>query len=910
MYSCPNTTKNNPQYYRDECNRRLTDLPLDINLNLRLHLDNCAECSSNIRAANGGRTPLVGSSKKVGPVPPPKPSQVKKGMFQDPSSKSDSSDAVEVFCRIRPLKDMTEIKCVSQVKENVIEITGKSGNACYSFKKVLNETTEQKTVFQEVCLPIIKDCLDGKNGLVFTYGVTGSGKTHTLTGDPQNPGILPRTLDTLFNSIQGKQLEKYTVKNDGQNGFYVQNERDALHDRQQTVVKNTPSTPLTGQRSSKQRNQEYNQIKQNNKWAARTTETSCVEPKAGLKFAVFVSYVEVYNNYIYDLLDDCMESKQSKVIREDSKKRVFVQGCQEEEITCASEGIQVLLKGLLRRKIAQTVLNTESSRSHSVFSIRVVATNEESNLLVLTSQLSLVDLAGSERTGRTGAKGERLREAGNINNSLMSLRSCLDILRDNQKNKNSPNKIVPYRDSKITHLFKAYFEGEGSVKMIICINPSRDEFDETIQVLKFAEVSQEVMIRRGVDIDWNARVVTPSSVTNFGPPAPSAVFEVHDDQEETNFDQVIPAWITWLEDHKKTREEKTLKLLDKQQDFREHLTKVEQENLLLKNVNQVLKKDLSAREEQVQKLEADLNQRQHQTSMAERKAVSLEKHIESLEAELKKHREAASLLETEKKRLKENHEQNLRLEQQRIRDHYETRMQTALREIRRESCLKQEKLLLVQRILNGDSSSVRQFQDTFDQSPIPDSTHVKEVNGTNGTSPRKTRSGRASTKSVTQEDNSNLIPIVCPLSPGNPVMNPRQRRSSSADKWLDHRPVGTIGLDTVLQPHFKKRKSVTSVKGLTSHDLNQSSHYALTTHVVSDPETGEVETRVFKADVIPSLVGGTHVVFNDVEKLTQEDPVSPEKRLIRKRTETPSTVTSSPVTHSTNFVTKRTRRGN
>lgn len=98
--------------------------------------------------------------------------------------------------------------------------------------------------------------------------------------------------------------------------------------------------------------------------------------------------------------------------------------------------------------------------------------------VVCVSQLSLVDLAGSERTNRTKNTGQRLREAGNINNSLMTLRSCLEILRENQLQ--GTNKMVPYRDSKLTHLFKNYFDGEGQVRMVVCVNPRADDYDETI----------------------------------------------------------------------------------------------------------------------------------------------------------------------------------------------------------------------------------------------------------------------------------------------------------------------------------------------------------------------------------------------------------------------------------------------
>lgn len=98
--------------------------------------------------------------------------------------------------------------------------------------------------------------------------------------------------------------------------------------------------------------------------------------------------------------------------------------------------------------------------------------------MIAISQLSLVDLAGSERTNRTKNCGQRLREAANINNSLMTLRNCLEILRENQIS--GVIKIIPYRESKLTHLFKNYFDGEGDIRMVVCINPRIDDYDETV----------------------------------------------------------------------------------------------------------------------------------------------------------------------------------------------------------------------------------------------------------------------------------------------------------------------------------------------------------------------------------------------------------------------------------------------
>lgn len=141
--------------------------------------------------------------------------------------------------------------------------------------------------------------------------------------------------------------------------------------------------------------------------------------------------------------------------------------------------------GESHRKRAQTRLNSASTRGHAIFTIRVVrgtiSPNEEylsKGQSLWCSQLSLVDLAGSERNSRTQTSGHQLREASCINNTLMTLRTCLEILRYNQQQ--GENKHIPYRDSRLTHLFKNYFEGKGSIKMVVCINPSSTDYDENI----------------------------------------------------------------------------------------------------------------------------------------------------------------------------------------------------------------------------------------------------------------------------------------------------------------------------------------------------------------------------------------------------------------------------------------------
>ncbi|XP_039470925.1 kinesin-like protein KIF23 isoform X2 [Oreochromis aureus] len=440
---------------------------------------------------------------------------------------SNQTDPVGVYCRVRPLGAEDEECCIEVISSTTIQMhtpegfkTNRNGEykeTQYSFKKVFGVSVSQMELFEHVAKPLVDDLIHGKNGLLFTYGVTGSGKTFTMTGSPGQGGLLPRSLDMIFNSIGPYQAKRYVFKTDEKNGMEIQTEVDALLERQRRdnnfSVPKTPSTRLK----------------------ADPEIADMIKPEEASKldgvdddssYSVFVSYVEIYNNYIYDLLEETQEDAikpkwngggtpvrqntelippQSKILREDQNHIMYVAGCLEVEVKSAEEAFQVFWRGQKKRKVANTRLNRESSRSHSVFIIKLAQAPLDAdgdNVLqdknqISVSQLCLVDLAGSERTGRTGAEGTRIREAGNINQSLLNLRTCIEILRENQMC--GTNKMVPYRDSKITHLFKNYFDGEGKVRMVVCVNPKTDDYEETLLVMRFAEMTQEVEVARPVD---------------------------------------------------------------------------------------------------------------------------------------------------------------------------------------------------------------------------------------------------------------------------------------------------------------------------------------------------------------------------------------------------------------------------
>ncbi|XP_073320571.1 kinesin-like protein KIF23 isoform X1 [Pagrus major] len=421
-------------------------------------------------------------------------------------------DPVGVYCRIRPLGGEDEECCVEMISSSTIQLHAPDGlkanrngeykETQYTFKKVFGINTTQMELFEDVARPLVEDLIHCKNGLLFTYGVTGSGKTFTMTGSPGEGGLLPRSLDMLFNSIGPFQAKRFVFKPDDKNGMEIQGQVDALLERQkrdsQPLVPKTPS-------SRQKTDPEFaDMISSEEACKSETVDEDCC-------YSVFVSYIEVYNNYIYDLLEDAPfdpirpKPPQSKILREDQNHNMYVAGCTEVEVKSTEEAFEVFWKGQKKRRIANTQLNRESSRSHSVFTVKLAQAPLDADgdhILqdknqVNVSQLCLVDLAGSERTSRTRAEGSRLREAGNINQSLMTLRTCMEVLRENQMC--GTNRMVPYRDSKVTHLFKNYFDGEGKVRMIVCVNPKADDYDETMLVMRFAEMTQEVEVARPVD---------------------------------------------------------------------------------------------------------------------------------------------------------------------------------------------------------------------------------------------------------------------------------------------------------------------------------------------------------------------------------------------------------------------------
>lgn len=197
------------------------------------------------------------------------------------------------------------------------------------------------------------------------------------------------------------------------------------------------------------------------------------------KFEIGISYLEVYNEQVMNLLTKSGPLK----LREDSSG-VVVGGLVLKKINNAEELFNLLILGNKNRTQHPTDANEESSRSHAIFQVHIRMTNIKTSVRQ-TVKLSMIDLAGSERAQSTKCKGLRFKEGANINKSLLALGNCINKLADGCKH-------IPYRDSNLTRILKDSLGGNCQTLMIANISPSSLTYEDTYNTLKYASRAKKI----------------------------------------------------------------------------------------------------------------------------------------------------------------------------------------------------------------------------------------------------------------------------------------------------------------------------------------------------------------------------------------------------------------------------------
>ncbi|KAJ3183837.1 Kinesin-like protein kif21b [Geranomyces variabilis] len=421
-----------------------------------------------------------------------------------------ASTSVKVALRVRPLSAKEVLasaqECISFVAPGTPQVSiaptnstsvaeslglssvapGGSGSAkSFTYDHVFDTLSTQEEVYEGCCRPLVDRFLEGFNATILAYGQTGSGKTHSM----------------------GTGLE--VAAEPGNEGI-VPRAIYYLFDKLQSQAAISPG---------------------------------------GFKYEVFVSFLELYNEEIVDLLlpkakDGSTATNSSALsIREDGTGKIRWYGIKEQPVSSPQELLDVLEKGSLCRTTGSTDMNASSSRSHAIFSVILKQqkwgaghgqaasteglavtpndatdaasgqelTNDEvvdpsthpgGSFQTTLSKFHFVDLAGSERLKRTNAEGDRKKEGISINQGLLALGNVISALGDDARR--SANSHVPYRDSKLTRMLQDSLGGNSQTLMLACVSPSDTNYAETLNTLNYANRARNIKNKVVINQEWAA----------------------------------------------------------------------------------------------------------------------------------------------------------------------------------------------------------------------------------------------------------------------------------------------------------------------------------------------------------------------------------------------------------------------
>ncbi|KAJ1675105.1 hypothetical protein EV182_001927 [Spiromyces aspiralis] len=342
--------------------------------------------------------------------------------------------------RIRPFsederaRERDDTCAVRFVSDSSVHVPSQKSES-FTFDYVGDQDCTQEDVFESVGRPVVTRCLEGYNGTIFAYGQTGSGKTYTMQGPAG-----------LFGG---------------------------------------PTDPQRGL------------IPRCFEHLFDMIDAKEMESNGKVQYLCKASYLEIYNETIYDLLDN---TTRVCPLREDIKKGVFVDGITEETVSDPLEAYDVFRRGANNRHVSATAMNRESSRSHSVLTlvIQSLASVDTGMTEIRESRFNLVDLAGSERQKSANTSGMRLKEAANINKSLSALGKVINALVEVGAGK---NRHVHYRDSKLTFLLRDSLGGNSITCIIANVSPAVSNDVETLSTLRFAQRAKLIKNKAVVNHD-------------------------------------------------------------------------------------------------------------------------------------------------------------------------------------------------------------------------------------------------------------------------------------------------------------------------------------------------------------------------------------------------------------------------
>ncbi|KAL1304947.1 hypothetical protein AAFC00_003858 [Neodothiora populina] len=359
---------------------------------------------------------------------------------RDSIMSKESKGNVIVSVRVRPdagggTVDAQQGEWMVDGRRSLVSFKGREGGE-YVYDNVFSAYDNNARVYDSAAKRLVRRVMEGYNGTVFAYGMTGTGKTFSMQGTANSPGVIPLAITDIFSYIRENPNREFLLR---------------------------------------------------------------------------VSYLEIYNEKLFDLLSLSSSNGQQQEeikLREDSRRGVYATPLKEEIVQSPNQLLRVIAKGDQARKVAGTQFNARSSRSHAVVQIVVESrertspntpTSHRHDVVapggVLVSTLSLIDLAGSEKAADNR---ERRTEGSHINKSLLTLGTViarLSVDEEGDKPAEKGQKHLPYRDSKLTRLLQPALSG-GSLVSILCTiqlssaaasaAAAATHTNETLNTLKFA----------------------------------------------------------------------------------------------------------------------------------------------------------------------------------------------------------------------------------------------------------------------------------------------------------------------------------------------------------------------------------------------------------------------------------------
>ncbi|GAV66836.1 LOW QUALITY PROTEIN: Kinesin domain-containing protein [Cephalotus follicularis] len=371
----------------------------------------------------------------------------------------DASQCVRVAVNIRPLiTSELLIGCTDCITVVPGEPQVQIGSHAFTYDYVYGGGSPSSAIYNDCVAPLVDALLHGYNATVLAYGQTGSGKTYTMgtnySGEGSNSGIIPKVMDNIFKKIEAS--------------------------------------------------------------------------KDSIEYLIRVSFIEIFKEEVFDLLDpnssvlfkgEGVSAAKPAVpprvpiqIRETVNGGITLAGVTEAEVRTKEEMGSYLSRGSLSRATGSTNMNSQSSRSHAIFTITLDqkkiagcpngVLSDDIGDDILCAKLHLVDLAGSERAKRTGADGMRFKEGIHINKGLLALGNVISALGDEKKRKEGGH--VPYRDSKLTRLLQDSLGGNSKTVMIACVSPADSNVEETLNTLKYANRARNIQNKAVINRDHGA----------------------------------------------------------------------------------------------------------------------------------------------------------------------------------------------------------------------------------------------------------------------------------------------------------------------------------------------------------------------------------------------------------------------